>query len=374
MKIIPIKNWFGDFESDPLIIAGPCSAESEEQVMETAALLKATYPPAVFRSGLWKPRTRPGSFNGIGHKGMRWLRKVKEEFGFRIAVEAAIPKHIEECLKGDVDIIWIGARTSSNPYSIEEIAAVLKGVDIPVLVKNPLTPDIDLWIGAIERIYSAGINKIAAVHRGFSPFERTVYRNMPKWEIPIELRRRYRDLPVICDPSHISGDASLVPEVAQRAMDLNMSGLMIEVHYNPSEALSDSRQQLKPDAYSDLMNNLIIRKARLDDPVIMDYLEELRDQVDSIDHQLIELLSRRMELSDLIGEHKCKNNMAVLQMERWLEILKTRISQARKMKVGPNFTENFLKLVHEESIRRQTEVMGKLRNKGKCSGDDSVDN
>ncbi len=372
MEILPLKDWFEDFKSEPLFIAGPCSAESEEQVMKTALLLNGFSPPAVFRAGLWKPRTRPGTFNGKGHNGIPWLKRVKAETGMRIAVEAAIPQHVEYCLNGGIDMIWIGARTSSNPYSVEEIARSLNGVDIPVLVKNPMNPDLDLWIGALERISGSGIKKIAAVHRGFSPYERTVYRNIPKWEIPIELRRRVKDIPVICDPSHIGGVVDLVPEIAQKAMDLNMNGLMTEVHYDPAMALSDSTQQLTPEAYGRMMADLVVRKASFDDPGFLSLLDELRNQVDSIDHQVIELLSRRMELSDLLGEYKCRNNVAILQMERWMEILRTRLSQAEKMNLGTQFTEHFLKLIHQESIRRQTDVMSRLKENGKCSTDDGL--
>ena len=370
MKILSLDSWFDNFECDPLFIAGPCSAESEEQLISTAHRLNEINPPAIFRAGLWKPRTRPGTFNGIGAKGLKWLKRVKDETGLRITVEAATPKHVEACLKAGIDIIWIGARTASNPFSVEEIAESLKGVDIPVIIKNPLNPDIDLWIGALERINQAGIKKLAAVHRGFSPFENTVYRNMPKWEIPIELRRRFKDLPVLCDPSHISGDSLLVPEVAQKAMDLNMDGLMTEVHFDPEAAMSDNKQQLTPGVYDDMLANLVIRQSKVDDPGFLDYLEELRNQVDSVDHQVIELLSRRMELSEMLGEYKCKNNVAVLQMDRWLEILKTRIEHGKSVGIDPAYTEKYLKLLHQESIRIQTNVMQRLKEEGGCSVDD----
>jgi len=372
MQITPIGSWFEEFGSGPLFIAGPCSAESEEQVLEIAGKLSGSSRPSVFRAGIWKPRTRPGSFSGIGGRALKWMAEVKEVYGMRTAVEAATPGHVEASLKAGIDILWVGARTVSNPFSIDEIAEALRGIDIPVLIKNPLNPDIDLWIGAIERISKAGITRIAAVHRGFSPFERTMYRNMPKWEIPIELRRRYRELPVICDPSHIAGNARLVREIAQKAMDLNMDGLMTEVHNRPSQAMSDARQQLTPPAYRKLIRELIIRKAVDDDPGFINHLEEIRNQVDSVDHQLIDLIASRMVLSDRIGEYKCRNNVAILQMERWMEILQSRTAQGSSLGLDTTFTETLLKVIHQESIRRQTEIMNVMKKKGKCLPGDGI--
>lgn len=372
MQIIPISEWFPEYGDGPLFIAGPCSAESEEQLDKIAGTLTGMSKPDLFRAGIWKPRTRPGSFSGVGSRALKWLSGIKERYGVRIAVEAATPGHVELCLKAGIDVIWIGARTASNPFSVDEIAESLRGVDIPVLVKNPLNPDLDLWVGALERINKAGISRLAAVHRGFSPFERTRYRNMPKWEIPIELRRRYRDLPVICDPSHIAGDSKLVREIAQKAMDLNMDGLMTEVHNNPEEAMSDASQQLTPAAYRKLIRELVIRKPVFDDPGFRNQLDEIRNQVDSVDYQMIELIARRMELSDQIGEYKCKNNVAILQMERWLEILKTRTEHGKTLKLDPLFTEALLKLVHQESIRRQTAVMTSMKKGGRCSPGEGI--
>lgn len=373
MSIFKIQDWFGEFGSGPVMIAGPCSAETEDQILCTANSLTDSCKPALFRAGIWKPRTRPGTFSGVGIKGLQWMTKVKEQTGMRVTIEAASPRHVEACLKAGIDVIWLGARTVSNPFSVQEIAESLRGVDIPVLVKNPLNPDIDLWIGAIERIYNAGISRLAAVHRGFSPFERTRYRNMPKWEIPIELRRRIKEIPVLCDPSHIAGNSLLVPELAQKAMDMNMDGLMVEVHYDPPSALSDSNQQLSPAGYCDMMKNLVIRRSKPEDPGFLNHLEELRNQVDSVDHQLIELLARRLEIIDLIGEYKFKNNVAVLQMDRWLEILNTRLEQAGISGIDLNFTEKYLKLMHQESIRRQTVIMRKLKEKKNGSADNSPD-
>lgn len=357
MNIVPIEDWFEEFEKGPIQIAGPCSAESEEQLKKIAESLLESSPPAVFRAGVWKPRTRPGSFNGVGHKGLKWLSRIKKEYGFRITVEAASARHVEQCLDAGVDIIWVGARSVSNPFSVDEIAKSLQGVDIPVLVKNPLNPDVDLWIGAIERINGAGISKIAAIHRGFSPFERTLYRNMPKWEIPIELRRRINNIPLFCDPSHITGDSSLVYEVSQKAMDLSMDGLMVEVHNDPANAKSDCNQQLSPEEYGDLINRLVVRKPKFDDPGFLNDLEELRNQVDSIDHQFVELLGERMKIIEKVADYKFRNNVSVLQMERWLEILKTRTELGNRIGLDSKFMEQLMKHLHQESIKRQTDVM-----------------
>lgn len=363
-EILP--DWFAG-TGDPLIIAGPCSAESETQVMATAGELAATRRVALFRSGVWKPRSRPGTFSGAGARALHWLSRVRKETGMGIATEVASPAHVEAVMKEQTaDVVWLGARTVSNPFSVEEIASALKGTGIPVFVKNPLSPDIDLWTGAIERIGAAGVKMIAAVHRGFSPYERTAYRNMPKWELPIELRRRLPDIPVLCDPSHIAGDAALVPEVAQKALDLNMRGLMVEVHINPAEALSDASQQLTPKQFAAMLERLIIRKPTADDPGFLNQLEELRHQIDSIDYQIVDLIASRMNVSVRMGEYKCRNNVTVLQMERWLEILRTRISHGTARGLEQSFVEMLMKLLHQESIRKQTEVMNDLRNNGEC--------
>ncbi len=364
MELIPLRSWFEGPETKPFIIAGPCSAESEEQIMATASCVASTGRVTVFRAGAWKPRTRPGTFTGAGYKALKWLQGVQKEFKLKVALEVAYPNHVEACLKHGIDVFWLGARTVSNPFSVEEICSALKGVDVPVLIKNPLSPDIDLWQGAVERVYAAGIRKIAAVHRGFSPFERTLYRNMPKWEIPIELRQRIINLPVICDPSHMSGKAEYVPEICQRALDLTMSGLMVEVHNNPAEALSDASQQLTPDQFGALLAGLIIRKAVIDDQGFLNQLEELRNQIDSIDYQLIELFAARMKVSEKMGEYKFRNNVAVLQMERWLEILRTRGEHGLLRGLDPVFVEKVLTLFHQESIRIQTIMLNHLRTNG----------
>lgn len=364
MEFPSLKSWFKEDVNYPFIIAGPCSAESEDQVLLTASFLKSTGKVNLFRAGVWKPRTRPGTFNGVGVKALKWLQRVQSEYNLRVTVEVAYPKHVEACLKHGVDVLWLGARTVSNPFSVEELSEALRGVDIPVLIKNPLSPDIDLWQGAIERIYKTGVKRIAAVHRGFSPFERTLYRNMPKWEIPIELRQRIRNLPVICDPSHISGRADFVTEISQKALDLTMSGLMIEVHPEPSIALSDSAQQLNFDQFRSLMETLIIRKPTIDDQGFLNQLEELRNQIDSIDFQLIELVASRMNISEKMGEYKFKNNVAVLQMERWLEILRTRIEHGTLLNLEPAFIERVMTLLHQESIRIQTAILDNSKTNG----------
>lgn len=374
MDIVPINSWFDKSCGSPLVIAGPCSAETEAQVMKTAEGMLGEKKPDIFRAGIWKPRTRPGSFSGVGEKGLRWLRRVKEEYAYRITVEAASALHVKACIDAGVDIIWIGARSVSNPFSVEEIAEALKGTDIPVLVKNPLNPDIDLWMGAIERLSRVGITKIAAIHRGFSPFERTRYRNMPKWEIPVELKRRISNIPVLCDPSHITGDASMIYEVSQKAMDLNMDGLMIEVHPDPPGALSDCNQQLTPLQFKDLFSKLIIRKPGFDNQLIIDELETLRSQVDSIDHQFIELLSQRLSIIEQIADYKYINNVSVLQMERWLEILKTRTEHAKSLGLSVRFTEQILKQLHQESIRIQTRIMLDKKRSGNGLSDIAMGN
>jgi chorismate mutase len=363
MEFPSLKSWFAGAENYPFIIAGPCSAEREDQVISIAKFLHSTGKVNIFRAGVWKPRTRPGTFNGVGVKALKWLQRVQEECNLRVAVEVASTRHIEACLKHGIDVLWLGARTVSNPFSVEEISEALRGVDIPVLIKNPLNPDIDLWQGAVERIYAAGITRIAAVHRGFSPFERTLYRNMPKWEIPIELRQRMQNLPLICDPSHISGRADLVPGISQKALDLTMDGLMIEVHSNPSEALSDSAQQLNFVQFRELMASLIIRRPTIDDKGFLNQLEELRNQIDSIDFQLIELVASRMEISEKMGEYKFKNNVTVLQMERWLEILRTRTEHGTLRAMEPAFIERLMTLLHQESIRIQTAILNNLKTK-----------
>ena len=358
-SISTIKKWFAGL-NEPLVIAGPCSAESEEQLMQTAKELAALGKVKVFRAGIWKPRTRPGNFEGVGEDGLKWLKQVKGETGLLTAVEVANSEHADLAIKYDVDILWIGARTTSNPFSVQELADHLKGYDKPVMVKNPINPDLNLWVGALERFHKAGINKLAAIHRGFYPFEATSLRNIPKWEVPIELKSICHDLPIICDPSHIAGNTEYIPEIAQKAMDLNMDGLIIETHYNPTVALSDMNQQLTPQQLGNLLDNLIFRRTTTKDADFASILETLRSQIDSIDQQMLELLSQRMNVVEEIGEYKSKNEVTILQLRRWEKIMSTRIKLGKTLGLSEDFVKKLLQLVHKESIQRQTEVMNKI--------------
>ncbi|MBT3244971.1 MAG: bifunctional 3-deoxy-7-phosphoheptulonate synthase/chorismate mutase type II [Bacteroidetes bacterium] len=347
-------DWFNELSEYPLLIAGPCSAESEEQMLRTAEYLVETKKVSVFRAGLWKPRTRPGSFEGVGAKGLPWLKKVKQETGIKIMTELARADHLDSILEAGVDMIWIGARTTTNPFAIEEIASRLKEVDIPVFVKNPLHPDMGLWLGALERINKAGVRKLAAIHRGFYPFEKSDLRHIPKWEIPIDLMIRCPGLPLVCDPSHIAGLKDIVPGIAQRAMDLHMDGLMIEVHPEPEVALSDAQQQLNFESYTTLLDNLVLRSNTFKQGEIQDLLTQYRNQIDSVDAQIFELLAQRMDLVDKIGGYKRDHKVAILQLERWTEVLRTRTAMAVQLGIGDKFIKKILDLIHQESIRIQS--------------------
>lgn len=336
----------------PWIIAGPCSAETEEQVMETARGLAAR-GIKIFRAGIWKPRTKPGGFEGIGAKGLPWLQRVQSELGMYTAVEVATAKHVRECLAHNVDILWIGARTTANPFAVQEIADALEGIDIPVLIKNPVNPDLDLWIGAIERVYNAGIRRMAAIHRGFSTFDKKIYRNLPQWHIPIELHRQLPNIPIICDPSHIGGKRELIAPLCQQAMDLNFDGLIIESHCNPDKAWSDAAQQVTPDVLEFILNTLVIR----DTTQTTENLSALRRQIDELDDNLLELLAKRMRVSIEIGQYKKEHSMPILQAQRYDEILQNRIAQAEKMGMAGDFMKTVLVAIHEESVRQQMEVM-----------------
>ena len=350
------SEWSG--QKKPFLISGPCSAESEEQVLGTAReLVKTGKKIDLLRAGIWKPRTRPNSFEGVGVKGLTWLKKAGEETGIPVATEVANGKHVEECLKHEIDVLWIGARTSVNPFSVQEIADALKGVDIPVMVKNPINPDLQLWMGALERINNAGIKRLAAIHRGFSSYEKTPFRNVPKWEIMIELKSHAPDLPIICDPSHIAGNKELIPLIAQKAIDLDMAGLMIETHISPKSALSDKDQQLKPEKLGEILDELTIRKPNVVSPMIKDKLRILRHDIDTIDEHLIELMSSRMEIAARIGTYKKDNNITILQLKRWDEIVSKRISMGKAMGLSEVFMDKMLQLIHQESIRIQTEIM-----------------
>ena len=336
----------------PLIISGPCSAETEEQVMATAVALQKI-GVKIYRAGVWKPRTKPGGFEGVGTEALTWLKRVKSELGMYTAVEVANAKHVQEALANDVDILWIGARTTANPFSVQEIADSLVGTDIPVLIKNPVNPDLDLWIGAIERIYNAGIHRIGAIHRGFSSSDKKVYRNLPQWHIPIELHRQLPNLPIICDPSHIGGKRELIASISQQAMDLNFDGLIIESHCTPDKAWSDASQQITPEVLQLILDTLVIRETNQ----TTENLTVLRRQIDILDNDLLELLAKRMRVSKEIGTYKKEHNMPILQAQRYDEILKNRIGQAEKMGMDGEFMKTVLMAIHEESIRQQMLIM-----------------
>jgi 3-deoxy-D-arabino-heptulosonate 7-phosphate (DAHP) synthase len=338
----------------PLVIAGPCSAETEEQVMQSAKEL-ANKGIKIYRAGIWKPRTKPGGFEGVGIEGLEWLKNVKKETGMYVATEVATTKHVFEALKYGIDMLWIGARTTANPFAMQEIADSLKGVDIPILVKNPVSPDLELWIGALERIYNAGIRKLGAIHRGFSSFDKKIYRNLPQWHIPIELKRRIPTLPLIGDPSHIGGKRELIAPLSQQAMDLNYDGLIIESHCNPDAAWSDKDQQVTPDVLSYILSQLVIRETNQ----TTENLSELRNQIDELDFELLNVLAKRMRISQEIGQYKKEHNMPVLQTGRYDEILKNRIDTAANMGIGRECMKTILEAIHEESIRQQIEVLNK---------------
>jgi len=358
LTLTPIENWIEDLDQ-PLVIAGPCSAESEEQVLETARQIKAKTDVQVLRAGIWKPRTRPGSFEGIGTIGLKWLKKAKQETGLKTAVEVATGEHVELALKFGVDILWVGARTTVNPFSVQEIADALEGYDIPVLVKNPISPDLQLWIGALERINRAGISKLGAIHRGFSPMSGSEYRNDPTWKIPIELKRLIPDLPVICDPSHIAGNRELIEPVSQKAYDLQMNGVMIETHIDPDNALSDAKQQITPTTLAKLLDRLIIREADTSDIDFELRLKDLRSKIDDVDTQLLEVVSTRMQLVDEIAMHKKEHNITILQINRYEEIINKRIAQGERLHLKKEFVKLLYEMIHNNSIKRQTEIMNK---------------
>lgn len=338
----------------PLIIAGPCSAETEEQVLATAKEL-AHHGVKIFRAGIWKPRTKPGGFEGVGVEGLAWLKRVKEETGMYTSTEVATKQHVEEALNAGVDILWIGARTSANPFAMQEIADALQavGADVPVLIKNPVNPDLELWIGAMQRIYNAGIRRIGAIHRGFSAYGKHLYRNLPQWHIPIELRRRLPELPIICDPSHIGGKRELVAPLAQQALDMGFNGLIIESHCDPDCAWSDKSQQITPDVLNFILNTLVLR----DSSQSTESLTLLRQQIDTIDNELLEILNKRMRVSREIGQYKKEHRMPVLQAGRYDDIMQSRVKLAQEMGMSGDFMRSVLSAIHEESVRQQIEIL-----------------
>jgi chorismate mutase len=353
------ENSIVDGKSDmPLIIAGPCSAESESQVMSTARQIAKINDVSIFRAGVWKPRTRPNGFEGVGFKGLAWLQMVKSETGLDIAIEVANSHHVEQALDHKIDYLWIGARTTVNPFSVQEIANALKGVDIPVMVKNPVNPDVKAWIGALERIIQAGIKKIYAIHRGFSTFEKTPYRNAPKWEIPIELKRQFPEIPIISDPSHISGNRDLIADLSQKAMDLAMDGLMIETHINPDAALSDAAQQITPDTLDDILRNLKIRKPEGNGLNGKHTLEYLREEMDTVDNLLLETIGKRIDLTKKLGTYKKNHNMTILQVNRWQQVLEDRLKQANYLGLDEKLVKDIYQLLHNQSVK----IQGKMLN------------
>lgn len=345
----------------PLLIAGPCSAESREQVLRTAEGIAAAAPQVqVFRAGVWKPRTRPGSFEGVGETALPWLAEVKERTGLLTITEVATPQHVEAALRGGVDMLWIGARTTPNPFSVQAIADALRGTDIPVFVKNPVNPDLGLWIGALERLHTAGIRRLAAIHRGFHWFGRSPYRNLPMWEVPVRLKAAFPTLELLCDPSHIAGNRELIPGLCQQALDLNFSGLMVETHRDPAQARSDAEQQLDPQALGALLAGLSFRKAHVA-AGHRNELQEHRDLIDRLDEEIMQKLAARMEISERIGAFKQTHNIAILQPERWRQIMQAMQAFGKESGLSPTFIQAVMDAVHDESIRRQTEVWERER-------------
>ena len=336
----------------PFVIAGPCSAETEEQVMTTARQL-ASEGCHMFRAGVWKPRTKPGGFEGNGEVALPWLRQVKEETGMLVATEVATPEHVELALKYGVDILWVGARTTANPFAVQALADSLRGIDVPVFVKNPVNPDLELWIGAMERINQAGVKRMAAIHRGFSSYDKKIYRNMPMWQIAIELHRRIPDLPIICDPSHIGGRRELIAPLCQQAMDLGFDGLIVESHCDPDKAWSDAKQQVTPDVLNYILSLLVVRSETFS----TEGISQLRSQIDELDNQLMELLAKRMRICREIGQYKKEHNMTILQAARYNEILEKRGAQGTLCGMGSDFVIKVFENIHEESVRQQMEII-----------------
>ena len=352
-----LKTWLDDMQLDhPLVIAGPCSAETEEQVLKIAHELKNS-DVNYYRAGIWKPRTRPGNFEGVGALGLKWLKKVKEETGMKTCTEVANAAHVKLAIENDVDLLWIGARSTVSPFIMQEIAEALGETDKIVLVKNPVNPDLALWLGGIERLYTAGVKNLGAIHRGFSTYEKTKYRNIPEWQLAIEFQNRFPDLPLICDPSHITGKRDMIFDVSQTALDLNFDGLMIETHIDPDNAWSDAAQQVTPDTLKQIMRDLRIRKESDSEAEYRNSLENLRAQINVVDSQLIDLLGKRMQVADKIGELKKEKNVAVLQSKRWNEILGNMILEGESKGLSEEFVLRMFKAIHQESINHQEKII-----------------
>lgn len=356
LNLVPVGQWGLFPEGQPLVVAGPCSAESEIQVMETARQIKAC-GVEVFRAGIWKPRTHPNNFEGVGSQGLKWMQRVKSELGMRICTEVASERHVFDCLKFGVDMVWLGARTTANPFLVQEIAEALRDIDIPVLVKNPVNPDLDLWVGALERLNQCGVRKLGVIHRGFSSFEKIRYRNNPEWQLAIELRSLYPDMPFFCDPSHMAGCRDYIREISQRALDLGLDGLMIESHCDPTCALSDAAQQLTPPELRELLKSLVVRKNDSDSPEYRENIDQLRAKIDVIDENILYILGSRMRISRQIGEYKKRNNIAILQTSRWDSLLSEVIAKGAQQGLSEKFVTDLFNAIHEESVQVQNEVI-----------------
>ena len=354
-----LRTWLDDFQlNHPLVIAGPCSAETEEQVLKIAHELKNS-DVSIFRAGIWKPRTRPGGFEGVGEIGLKWLQKAKAETGLLMATEVATAAHVKLALEHDIDVLWIGARTTVNPFAVQEIADALQGTDKIVLLKNPVNPDLSLWIGGLERLYNANIKKLGVIHRGFSTYEKTKYRNNPEWQIAIDMQNRFPDLPLICDPSHITGKRDMIQEVSQQALDLNYDGLIIETHIDPDNAWSDAAQQVTPATLKQMFINLRVRKVTDDEGEYNQKMAKLRMQIDEFDGKLLEILGNRMKVADKIGLLKKEKNVAILQNQRWNEILGKMILEGEEKGLSNEFVMHLFKAIHQESITHQEKVINK---------------
>ena len=361
MKLTPITQWnVGAEAGQPLVIAGPCSAETQEQLYDTVKAIQ-DQGLTLMRAGVWKPRTRPNTFEGNGQVALQWIQEIKAELDVQFSVEVANAMHVEEALHYGVDVLWIGARSTVSPFIVQEIADALRGCDVPVLVKNPINPDLALWMGALERLNQAGVTKLGAIHRGFSTYQQTRFRNVPMWQMPIELKRQLPDLPIICDPSHITGKREMVAEVSQVALDLNFDGLMIETHRDPEQAWSDARQQVTPAALREILANLQIRKPSSEDIDFITRLEDLRTQIDHNDREMVELIASRMDLVAQIGVWKKKNNVAAFQIDRWNNVFETRKDWAKDAHLREKFIIELFNLLHVESIHKQTEVMDQIK-------------
>lgn len=356
MNIRELKNWYQDYKK-PLIISGPCSVETEQQFRDS--VLPILNKVDFVRGGIWKPRTRPGNFEGNGEKALKWVKALKEETPFKFAMEVATPEHVELAHQYQIDLVWIGARTTVNPFNVAELAEALQGSDLPVLVKNPIHAELSLWKGALERFSKAGVTKLGAIHRGFHTYQQSKYRNIPMWQIPLDLKSEFPELPLICDPSHIAGARDLVPEIAQKAMNLNYDGLMIEAHCEPSKAWSDAAQQVPSNDLSALLDNIILRDSAFTKDNIINQLEVIREQIDAADREILEAVNLRMNLVEKIGEFKKENNVAIFQLSRWKEIFNSRQEWAEQLNLDKDFVVDILRLLHQQSVKTQTEVFNK---------------